>query len=345
MAVSRPAGATVMSVQLTHIAMTTKKLRCGNSECTAPNTDCFLLHPDYQENCPDWLAHNQDTAKELKDLASQLDEPSVAWHGKALQPHEIELISRRSTPWIIGLIGQANAGKSSYLGMLYTLLLNGYPLAKHSFAGSQTLLAWEGLAATLRFVDTNTVTFPAPTPSTPGYYSLLHLALKDQSGQLRDLLFADASGEVFDVWAVNRNDENVESARWIDQQADAIVFFINCDDLTKRRAAAVKNIRTLANRVREGLKERPLVVVWSKADQADQIYPANRQDLEKLLASYFPNHTSWEISNNMVAEPDPLCHEHNRYLLDSLLSQLATRRAEVPILAVQNTDPFLNFRG
>ena len=334
-----------MSVQLTHVAMTTTKLRCGNPNCTAPVTDCLLLHPDYQADCPDWLDRNKTTSNEVKEPTSHSDEPSIAWHGAALQPHEIESISRRSTPWLIGLIGQANAGKSSYLGMLYTLLLNGYPLAKHCFAGSQTLLAWEGLAATLRFGENNTVTFPAPTPSTPGYYSLLHLALKSQQGQLRDLLFADASGEVFNVWAVNRNDENAESARWIYQHADAIMFFINCDDLAQRRAAAVKDIRTLANRVREELNERPLVVVWSKADQADHIYAANRQDLETLLASYFPAHASWAISNAMVDEPDPLCHEHNRYLLDGLLSQLAHRRVRVPTLTIQSTDPFLNFRG
>lgn len=334
-----------MPDQLTYVTMTIAKLRCGNPDCTAPGTDCLLLHLNYQADCPDWLSHNKTTSEKVKEPASKSDETSVAWHGAALQPHEIELISRRSTPWLIGLIGQANAGKSSYLGLLYTLFLNGYPLAKHSFAGSQTLLAWEGLAATLRFGENNTVTFPAPTPSTPGYYSLLHLALKNQQERLQDLLFADASGEVFNVWAINRNDENAESARWIYQNADAIMFFINCDDLAQRRAAAVKDIRTLANRVREGLNGRPLVVVWSKADQADHIYATNRQDLETLLASYFPAHASWAVSNAMVDEPDPLCHEHNRYLLDALLSQLARRRVRVPTLTAQSTDPFLNFRG
>ncbi|MBO3273508.1 TRAFAC clade GTPase domain-containing protein, partial [Hymenobacter defluvii] len=154
------------------------------------------------------------------------------------------------------------AGKSSFLGMLHSLLLRGHGLTHYTFAGSLTLLGWEELAVALRF-HRGQSTDQAATPSDPTYYSLLHWALRRGDGRLCDVLFPDASGEVFSQWAINQADSNAENVRWIHQYADAFIFFVDCEALILRRGAAVSNLVDLAGRLAQGLNGRPVVIAWS----------------------------------------------------------------------------------
>jgi len=78
--------------------------------------------------------------------------------------------------------------------MLYTLLLSGKKLKEFHFAGTKTILGWDELYHRLKLKKGN-VAFPQPTPVTSN--RLYHLALRSEEGLLKDVLFADASGEYF----------------------------------------------------------------------------------------------------------------------------------------------------
>ncbi|WP_460610311.1 TRAFAC clade GTPase domain-containing protein [Hymenobacter terrigena] len=263
----------------------------------------------------------------------------------ALRREEIELVSRRANPLLIATVGEVDAGKSSFLGMLHSLLLRGHGLAQYTFAGSLTLLGWEALAVALRFHRGQAID-QSPTPSDPTYYSLLHWALRRADGQLRDILFPDASGEVFTQWAANEADSNAANVRWIHRYADAFLFFIDCEALVKRRGGASTSLIDLASRLVTNLNGRPVLVAWSKADLLEQIRPGVKQNLEEQLAQLFGEVPHFAISKELEAQPDPQ-QLANLRLLDAALSAVETYRPTLPGLAVNpvRQDHFLRYRG
>lgn len=206
---------------------------CTIAECPAVKTGhCFENKPNLKD-CDHWESGQVGTnRKKVEPTNSQsktkhlgsAEEQSVVWSGYPFQLADVELVSRRSNPLIIAPVGESFAGKSSFLGMLHTLMLAGHQLKEQRFAGSLTLLGWEDLAASLRF-SKGQASEPVPTPSDPFYYSLLHWALRQPDGGLTDVLFADASGEVFSQWAIDRDDANAENVRWIHRTADALLSF------------------------------------------------------------------------------------------------------------------------
>lgn len=180
--------------------------KCSKPGCPAPKGLCLEhANPDHQK-CENWLGPKAEPVAE-KQKPVKKNALSLPWTGEPFQPTDIEIVSQRSVPLIIGMVGTAEAGKTSYLGMLYTLLFNGQRFEDWSFAGSFTLAAWETLAQYLKIKTNGSVEFPPPTPANPDYYSLYHLALK-RRGFFRDVLFADSSGEVFNRWSVDVQDPN-----------------------------------------------------------------------------------------------------------------------------------------
>jgi hypothetical protein len=241
---------------------------CSESGCDAPKSLCkHLMSFDYQD-CPYWNQTKIEKAATANKIS--IGSKVIPWSGMELTPADISLLSHRSTPLIIGVVGAANAGKTSYLGMLYTLLFNGRKFQKWNFAGSYTLIAWEAQAKSLKIGINGKVAFPKATPSAPDYYSFYHLALKKEK-QLYDVLFADSSGEVFTKWAADTEDAEAENAKWIYQNSDALIFFVDSEALIEGRGRVRNKIAQLATQISARLNGRPLVIVWSKADKIDQI--------------------------------------------------------------------------
>ena len=147
------------------------KNKCTKTDCPAPKGLC-LEHasPEYPK-CEHWLGDKSEQSVEEQKTVTKKTQ-SLPWTGEPFQPTDIEIVSQRSAPLIIGMVGGANAGKTSYLGMLYTLLFNGKKLEHWQFAGSCTLAAWEMLAQYLRMQSDGNVEFAPPTPSNPDFYSL-----------------------------------------------------------------------------------------------------------------------------------------------------------------------------
>ncbi|MVM29271.1 hypothetical protein GO755_04445 [Spirosoma sp. HMF4905] len=330
---------------------------CKLDRCPAAKTGlCYDNLPDL-EHCPNWQLGAAESASSIEgassiDTTQQItkgntisDSQNVIWTGYPLKLTEIELISRRTNPLIVAPVGESFAGKSSFLGMLHTLLLRGHRLKEYTFAGSATLLGWEALAASLRY-NKGQSSEPTPTPSDPEYYSFLHWALRRTKGTILDILFPDASGEVFSQWAVDRDEPNSENVRWIHDNADAFIFFVSCQSLIIKRGESVTNLVDLANRVKENLRGRPLLVVWSKADLIGEVRAAVKERLIQQLDYIFGTVPHIEISKVLQEQPD---HKqlNNLAVLDQLFSQLEAYHPKVPTLEkpVSSQDPFLLYRN
>ena len=310
--------------------------KCDKVDCPAPKGLCLEHASPEHLKCEYWLRDKPEQSIEERKIAKKRSQ-LLPWTGEAFQPTDIEIVSQRSAPLIVGMVGGANAGKTSYLGMLYTLLFNGKKLKHWEFAGSCTLAAWETLAQYLKIQPDGTVEFAPPTPSNPDFYSLYHLALK-RGDLFRDVLFVDSSGEVFKNWSVDVQDPNVENARWIYGNSNAFIFMVDSIALIERRGAAKAEIVQIAEQVAANLKGRPVVVVWSKADKINEVRENIRNALEEDLAQVFGDSQMLKVSNFSKSSPDILCHKNNLAVIEYLLEKLNEPRLIDLILQINTSD-------
>ncbi len=318
--------------------------KCSKPDCPAPKGLC-LEHasPDFQK-CDNWLGNKTKQPVEKQEAANKKGHP-LPWTGEPFEPTDIEIVSQRSAPLIIGMVGGADAGKTSYLGMLYTLLFNGRKFEYWSFAGSYTLAAWETLAQYLKIRPNGKVEFPPPTPSNPDFYSLYHVGLK--RGELfRDVLFADSSGEVFKLWSENIHDPNAENARWIYEKSSAFIFMVDSVALKDRRGAAKTEIVQMAEQMAANLEGRPVAVVWSKADEIGNVRDTIKNALEEDLVQAFGDSQVFRVSNFSESDADTLCHKNNLAVIEYLLEKLNEPKIIklIPQVSV-SPDMFFNYRG
>lgn len=290
--------------------------KCSVPDCVAP-LSCHLNGGDYKL-CEHWKKNNSSVEK--KDRTSKEAKPiHLPWSGEPLRIDEISLISYRGSPKLIGIVGKADAGKTTFLAMLFTLLMNGKKIGDFQFAGSKTILGWDELHSTLK-IEKENVQFPDPTGSE--YLRFLHLGLRSKEGRLLDLLLSDSSGEVFYQWSQDRTTETAQNARWVHQNSDAFILFIDCDDLANRLNSAKTEIVDIAQMLTHELNDRPVIGVWSKSDKKEKINKNIRQSLSDDLKRIFSNYEEIDISNFSKEDSDKLVHENNIKVIDDLLEKL-----------------------
>lgn len=315
--------------------------KCKLPECPAPDAPCHLGKDDCTQ-C-DNFAIEVIEKKVKKEKASDIKKSGISWSGQAFIPDELHLVSLRTSPILFGVIGRADAGKTTFLAMLYTLLLSGRTFKEFTFSGSKTTLGWDELYHRLKLKRGN-VPFPQPTPVSSN--RLYHFALRNSEGQLKDVLFADASGEVFSMWSVNRNDENAENARWIHKNSNAFMLFIDCEALIADKNAAKKEILLIASQLTHDLKNRPVLVIWSKADRKIEVLPNIRDSLKSELEVMLKNYVEIEISNYLEPGPDKLVLENNLAAVDWLLEKsIIPTTPNLTLLDIASDDLFINYKG
>ncbi|PZU02139.1 MULTISPECIES: TRAFAC clade GTPase domain-containing protein [Sphingobacterium] len=192
----------------------------------------------------------------------------IPWTGNTLGLQDLDFISSTSQIILIGVAGVASAGKSTFLATLYCLLRHGYSIGHYKFAGSLTLIGWEDIAWYLSWNTHNDVQFPPHTSSNAGRIpGLLHISLRNERGEKKELVFTDAPGEWYRNWVVNKNDVNSAGAQWIHENADAFLLFADCEMLSgSQLGKARQQIKQVADRLKDGLNERPICLIWSKSD-------------------------------------------------------------------------------
>ncbi|MDX8126750.1 hypothetical protein QLH52_05615 [Methylomonas sp. OY6] len=320
------------------------KRRCNKDDCYAPDDFCLELAGPLHEQCQffEKVGVVEAPAKAVKRSAVA---KSIPWTGEWLRPDQLDLLTHRGTPRIIGLVGSSGAGKTTYLAMLYLLLFNGKRIENWEFAGSYTLNGWELQAKTLQIQEDGSIRNPDATPSDKDFYSLYHLALR-HDGFLNDILFADSSGEVFSKWADNVNDPAAENARWIYDNAHAFLLFVDCEAIIEQRGRAKRDIVQLAEQVKRDLRGRPVVIVWSKADLAEQMRGNIVEVIRRSLSETFPGAVSLEISNYSKSDSDQFCHINNVGVAKTVLNHLANPQPlQITPTAIQTDDYFFLYRG
>ncbi|SFT96492.1 hypothetical protein SAMN04489724_3016 [Algoriphagus locisalis] len=315
---------------------------CTNEECAAPDAPC---HENYGElkKCPHWKAVGEKIKAIADTKATKTGKKGVVdWGGSSLTTDDLGQITIRNSPFSVGIVGKANSGKTTFLAMLFTLLQKGKKFKDYNFAGSRTLLGWDLLYHHFK-VHQGNIQFPDPTPTE--LLRLYHLSLKDTRNHLHDLLIYEASGETFYHWSKNFDDENAKNARLIYKRANAFALFIDCDDLVHRKGLAKAEIIAIAEMLRHDLRNRPLIVVWSKADRKSEIHTNIVSSLSGELETMFPGMEEIQISNLSSSDPDDLVHKNNIYVVDWLLEKLNSPAGfQIKDLNPTQNDIFLNFR-
>ncbi len=309
-------------------------------ECPAP-THCH--EGNEVPNCEFWQKNNSDKETKKEKLVKEHMKSNLPWTGEPFLVDDIPQVSFRSSPIILGIVGKADAGKTTFLAMLYTLLLNGKSFDRFSFAGTKTIIGWDKLHHKLK-IEKNDVAFPDPTD--PKYHRLFHFALRSNKNILKDILFSDASGETFSLWAQKQDDANAEAARWIYKHSHGFILFVDCENLIVGKNSAKSKIIDIAQMLKHNLQNRPVITVWSKSDKKELVSKQIKDSLKEELTSMFANYTEFDISNFPTDEPDPIVHENNLKVVDWLLSKTIIPVDKDLIVETQNTnDLFLNYRG
>jgi hypothetical protein len=240
--------------------------KCSHKDCHDPdNVGCNIEGCSILTDCKYYGKGESKT-----DNPEQNDDVvfRIPWTGNSFGLSDLNYLSASSKPILIGITGVANAGKTAFLASLYCLLRHGKTIGKYSFTGSLTLIGWEDIAWFLSWKPNGDIQFPPHTTNNAGRVpGLLHLALKNEKEEKKDLIFTDAPGEWFDYWRNNVNGDNAKGAKWIHENCNAFLLFADTDELSgSNRGTARQQITSVADRLFENIEDRPIGLIWSKSD-------------------------------------------------------------------------------
>lgn len=238
---------------------------CSRRTCFVPDTGCDLGHVDLSK-CVEWTGRAAQDSIE----AESADEVLLPWSGSALGLADLGFVAGRARPLVTGVVGPQNAGKTTLLGAWYLLLGRGaVDLEDRRFAGSFSLVGWEALAGSLRWNPGQPPSFPQHTTSRSGRApGLLHLSFwAAKQARSTDYLLADAPGEWFQKWAVNRDSAEGAGARWIVQRADILLLVADREALSGEDMGSARgSLQLLARRLAAERRACPIALVWTKSD-------------------------------------------------------------------------------
>ncbi|WP_256577328.1 hypothetical protein [Pseudomonas sp. Irchel s3f19] len=312
--------------------------RCTNPNCNVHDGETCVLGELVPESCTEW----NSTLKESNSTTEAVSHPietRVPWSGSALGLSDLLLLLPRSKHILVGVLGAHNGGKTTLLAANYLLMLQGRAMADAMFSGSRTLHAWESLASWMRFDDSaRPPTFPPHTPRAsnrvPG---LLHIALRREGGDFRDVLLADAPGEWFSSWAVSESAPQAEGARWLSMHSDAFIVVADCQRLSgQERGLARKELLQLLDRLANHIADRPLTLLWTKSEY--DVPVGIKKAISEALKNSFPRATEHAVS---IKTPESFATP-----IDATVRAAWRLAAAGEILIeTQTDDPFLSFRG
>ena len=305
---------------------------CQHSACFA-DTACALGHYN-RSQCEHWIRPGP-VAPEPEEAHDVADTP---WNGYALGTGDLLILAGRGQPVVVGLIGAEDSGKTTLLAFLYMWLLRHGDLAGWTFGGSWTLGAWESLVQNSRWTAEPPPSFPAHTSSSGRVPGLLHLALRNKTGMVRDVLFTDAPGEWFTVWAKAPDHEGAGGARWVIEHSNVILLLVDSSALANEETLpqARRATRDLTERVGALASHIPLGFTWTKTDVEPSA--VTRDTIERARSQFAPTSKIWRTTIEAPAT------------IAEVLSQaidIGARQTDLPMLDEPRCDgdPFLAFRG
>lgn len=311
---------------------------CSRSICFAPESTCDLGFLD-RAKCSAWKGRD---AAEAAPGEMATDELLLPWSGSALGLVDLGFVAGRTKPLIVGIVGPQNAGKTTLLAAWYLLIGRDLTASnKRRFAGSYSLAGWEAVAGALRWAPGQQPSFPPHTTSRGGRApGLLHLAFRDADGEARGYLFADAPGEWFQKWAVNRDAVDGEGARWVAEHADLFLLIADREALSGPNMGSARgSLQLLARRLAAERAGRPVALVWTKSDVA--IAPEMEKAVRDAAFGSMPDVVEFSVS--IASDTD--ASDKGQGLLELLDWTLGIRRQRVslPPVSAISSDPLFIF--
>ena len=228
---------------------------CAHENCFAPDTACVLGN----DHCPH-LVSDASAQQGSQSAGSRLP-----WSGLALGSTDLLTVAALGRSSLVGIVGVANAGKTTALAATMMGLRRGVGRFADQFAGSYTLIGWNRIAFHLHWVPHGSGFPPHTTTADRRIPSLLHMALHSHSGAINHLLYTDVPGEWFKNWAYDVDAGS--GTTWIAQHANAFVLLADSDALSgPERGRARADYDSLAHRLASVRGDRPVVPVLSKSD-------------------------------------------------------------------------------
>ncbi|MGN8544846.1 TRAFAC clade GTPase domain-containing protein [Bradyrhizobium sp. 13971] len=257
---------------------------------------------------------------------------------------DLAFVSGRARPFLVGVVGPQNAGKTTLLGAFYLLLGRGVIGADdRHFAGSFSLAGWEAVAGTLRWSPGQPPTFPPHTTSRGGRApGLLHVSFWDPRRNVAaDYLFADAPGEWFQKWSVSRDSPEALGAAWIADRADAFLFTADCELLSGSSMGTARGeLQLLARRLAAERGARPVALVWTKTDV--KISPEMEKAVRRAVFDQMPDAKEFPVSV-MPPEADPLGVSTGLIELFRWMLSIRRPRIELEIPSSKGSDALFSF--
>ena len=314
-------------------------VRCRNPNCHVPDTPCEYGELEYRNHCPNYV-HDDAPGGIDEDRATEFP-----WTGNTLGLDGYAWVSGPQRPVVIAPVGAHNAGKTTFLVAVYLGLCRGNRLFDYRFAGSYTLGGWENLANYLRYPPQGVGPgFPPHTPpSAKAVPGLLHLAFRRPDGRLIETSIADGPGEWFTNWAVNVDHSGAAGARWVADQADGFILFVDSDALAGgERGVARDSLFMLAQRLEAISDGRTVTILWAKSDIT--LSSGIRKQVPGRLKDLFPTSRHFETTVRPTKDTDDATTKFVA-VLEPFFAP-SSDVADVPSLKVsREDDPFLSFRG
>ena len=312
---------------------------CQIEDCFFPSTSCSAGFMDVTA-CPNY---REEAERETSDPSTE--DERFPWTGRPFGLKDLRFISTVRRPHVIGMVGLADAGKTTLLGMLFLMLYRGRRVIKHaSFSGSYTLQGWENIARHLQLNSAGPIQFPPHTTESGRFPGLLHLRFSIVGEGDRDFLLTDAPGEWFSHWTDNASAEDAAGARWIASNANKVVVFADTKALTGQQLGQARSrLEFLVRRVQHNICDDAVALLWSKTDlrRPDELISS----VNSHFTSCFPEAPIFSVK---VPDREEEVDETTFQALKDLFEWSFTpipRRMPVRWPVSNNTDPFLSYRG
>lgn len=307
------------------------KPHCRNLECAIVDTGrCTRGHADHLR-CPSWeeepkVAPGQEKANRPERGAG--DEPfdeMAYFRGGYLHWNDIDHYFREAKRTVVTIVGEHQSGKTTLLGMLYLLLLNGHEIPGWRFHYCFSLKAWEALAQVKRYVPAHTVLANHARTSAQRGGQMLHLSLKSVGrAKAMNLLLPDLAGEFFTKWAAEPGKAPFEEFGKIIAATKAFILLVDCARLCGAEArVSRRNILNLMQAIIEADPDdrRPKAIVFTKYDLIHPEAQRSLNEVEELAKNWLPN-AQWIHVSVELLKDEALPHAQLLPLFQWLLDKI-----------------------
>jgi hypothetical protein len=146
-------------------------------------------------------------------------------------------------------------------------------------------------------------------------------------------MFADAPGEWFQKWAVNRDAPDAEGARWVAEHADVFLIIADREALSGPNMGSARgSLQVLARRLSAERGGRSVALVWTKSDVT--VVPEMEKAVRDAVFSLMPDAIEFSVS---IASDREDASNTGDGLLDLLDWTLGLRRQHVVLPPVKGT--------